>query len=232
MFKPWSMYFAELIGTFLLVLMGVGTAVIGGPEIGTLGIALAFGLALTYGIGPISGCHINPAVTLSLAFGKRFPMQHVLPYIAMQLIGGILGAYAVYLIASGKIGFDVTKGIFPTGLGAHSPNGYSVQAGIMGEMAMTCILCFVALSATRSEFPAGFAGLATGFTLLAIHLLLIPVTNCSVNFARSLGSALFSGQWAVSQLWFFAAAQMTGAIVAALLNHLAYSQTLGKAKKA
>jgi aquaporin Z len=211
---------AELIGTFWLVFGGCGTAVIsaGLPKVGVglLGVALAFGLTLltmAFTIGSISGCHINPAVTIGLWAGKRFPAAEVLPYIIAQVIGGILAASVLYVIASGAAGFDVSNGFAANGYGAHSPGGYSLGAAFVAEVVLTFMFLIVILGSTDKRAPAGFAPIPIGLVLTLIHLISIPITNTSVNPARSTGPALFVGGWALSQLWLFWVAPIAGAAI-------------------
>ena len=213
---------AEFFGTFWLVLGGCGSAVLaaGFPElgIGFAGVALAFGLTLLtmcYAIGHISGCHINPAVTCGLAAGGRFPVKEVVPYIVAQVIGGLVAGAVLYTIASGKAGFDAAaSGFASNGFGAHSPGGYSLPAAGVCEVVMTMFFLIIILGATDERAPAGFAPIAIGLGLTLIHLISIPVTNTSVNPARSTGVALFVGDWAVSQLWLFWLAPIVGAVLA------------------
>jgi aquaporin Z len=215
---------AEFIGTFWLVLGGCGSAVLaaGFPDVGIgfVGVALAFGLTvltMVYAIGPISGCHLNPAVSVGLWAGGRFPASELLPYILAQVAGAIAGAGILYYIASGQAGFDVASGLASNGYGDHSPGGYSLGAGFVTEVVMTMMFLIIILGATHKKAPAGFAGIAIGLGLTLIHLVSIPVTNTSVNPARSTGPALFVGDWAVSQLWMFWTAPIIGAILAGLI---------------
>lgn len=213
-------YFAEFLGTLLLVVGGVGSAVLAGSSIGFIGVAFAFGFTLTllaYCIGPISGCHVNPAVTLGLYFARKFPLSQVIPYILVQLIGAVAGAAIIYVIASGKTGFNVHEGFAANGFGEHSPGGYSALSAAITEILLTALLVFVVLNTTRSQFPSGCNAFAVGITLVVIHLVSIPVTNTSVNFARSLGSAVFIGGPFLTQLWLFAVAHVIAALVAALI---------------
>lgn len=213
---------AEFIGTFWLVFAGCGSAVLAAafPEvgIGLLGVSLAFGLTvvtMAYGIGHISGCHLNPAVSFGLWAGKRFPAAKLLPYIAAQVLGGIVGAGVLYLIASGNPDYSIAaNGLAANGYGAHSPGGYSMLAGLIAEIVLTFIFLVVILGATDKRAPAGFAGLAIGLALALIHLVGIPVTNLSVNPARSTGPALFVGGWAIGELWLFWVAPIVGALLA------------------
>lgn len=215
-------YSAEFLGTFWLVLGGCGSAVLAaafpGVGIGLLGVSLAFGLTvltMAYAIGHISGCHLNPAVSVGLWAGGRFPASQLLPYIIAQVLGAIAAGGVLYLIASGASGFDITKGFASNGYGPHSPGGYTLQAALVCEVVMTMIFLIVILGATDKRAPAGFAPIAIGFALTLIHLISIPVTNTSVNPARSTGVALFVGSWAVSQLWLFWIAPIVGALLGA-----------------
>ena len=211
------------MGTFWLVLGGCGSAVLAAAfpnvGIGLLGVALAFGLTvltMAFAIGHISGCHLNPAVTLGLWAGGRFPASGVVPYIVAQVLGGIAAGGVLYVIASGQAGFDVSAGFASNGYGEHSPGGYSLLAALVCEVVMTGFFLFVIMGATDSRAPAGCAPIAIGLCLTLIHLISIPVTNTSVNPARSTGVALFVGDWAVSQLWLFWVAPIVGAILGAL----------------
>ena len=213
-------YAAELVGTFWLVLGGCGSAVLAAafPEvgIGLLGVSLAFGLTvltMAYAIGHISGAHLNPAVTIGLWAGGRIPASDLLPYIVAQVIGGIAAGGVLYLIASGQAGFDVSSGFASNGYGEHSPGGYSLAAALICEIVMTAVFIFVIMGATSRRAPAGFAPLAIGLCLTLIHLISIPVTNTSVNPARSTGVALYVGDWATAQLWAFWVAPIVGAVV-------------------
>ncbi len=216
---------AEFIGTFWLVLGGAGSAVLSAafPEvgIGLLGVALAFGLTvltMVYAIGHISGCHLNPAVSVGLAVGGRFPYADLPGYIIAQVAGGIVAAFLLYFIASGAPGYDLAvNGLAANGYGEHSPGQYSMMAGLVTEVVMTAMFIFVILGATDKRAPAGFAGIGIGLTLTLIHLISIPVTNTSVNPARSTGPALVVGDWALSQLWLFWLAPLAGAVIAALI---------------
>ena len=218
--KPFA---AEFMGTFWLVLGGCGSAVLAAAfpnvGIGLLGVALAFGLTvltMAFAIGHISGCHLNPAVTLGLWAGGRFPASGVVPYIVAQVLGGIAAGGVLYVIASGQAGFDVSAGFASNGYGEHSPGGYSLLAALVCEVVMTGFFLFVIMGATDSRAPVGFAPIAIGLCLTLIHLISIPVTNTSVNPARSTGVALFVGDWAVGQLWLFWVAPIVGAILGAL----------------
>jgi len=215
---------AEFFGTFWLVLGGCGSAVLAAAfphvGIGLLGVSLAFGLTvltMAFAIGHISGCHLNPAVSVGLWAGGRFPAKDLVPYIVAQVLGAVAAGAVLYLIASGKAGFDVTAGFASNGYGAHSPGGYSLQAALITEVVMTMMFLVVILGATDKRAPQGFAPLAIGLCLTLIHLISIPVTNTSVNPARSTGVALFAGGWAVSQLWLFWLAPIIGAIIGALV---------------
>jgi aquaporin Z len=221
---------AEFIGTFWLVLGGCGSAVISAafPEvgIGLLGVALAFGLTvvtMAYAVGHISGAHFNPAITVGLLASRRFPTSEVLPYIAAQVGGGILAAMILYMIASGKAGFDLGAGFAANGYGEHSPGGYSLGAAFVCEFVMTFMFLFVILGSTDRRAPAGFAPLAIGLALTLIHLISIPVTNTSVNPARSTSQALFVGGWAVAQLWLFWLAPILGGAIAGVLHRAMFS---------
>ncbi|MFC7091951.1 aquaporin Z [Jeongeupia naejangsanensis] len=215
---------AEFIGTFWLVLGGCGSAVLaaGFPQlgIGFAGVSLAFGLTvltMAFAIGHVSGCHLNPAVSLGLVVGGRFPAKELLPYVIAQVLGGIAAAAVLYTIASGKAGFDLAGGFASNGYGAHSPDGYSLMAALVCEVVMTAMFLFVILGATDKRAPAGFAPIAIGLALTLIHLISIPVTNTSVNPARSTGVALFAGGWAIDQLWLFWVAPLIGAAIAGVI---------------
>jgi aquaporin Z len=220
-------YAAEFIGTFWLVLGGCGSAVLaaGFPEvgIGLLGVSLAFGLTvltMAYALGHISGCHLNPAVTVGLWVGGRFPAANVLPYMVAQVLGGIAAAAVLYLIASGQSGFSLSGGFAANGYGAHSPGGYSLLAALVCEVVMTAFFLFVIMGATDSRAPTGLAPIAIGLCLTLIHLISIPITNTSVNPARSTGVALFAGEWAINQLWLFWLAPIAGAMLGAWMYRL------------
>lgn len=215
---------AEFIGTFWLVLGGCGSAVLaaGFPHlgIGFAGVALAFGLTLltmAYAIGHISGCHINPAVTVGLWAGGRFPASDVVPYIVSQVLGAIVASTVLYVIASGAAGFDLSGGFAANGYGAHSPGGYSLGSAAVCEVVMTLMFLFVIMGATDKRVPAGFAPIPIGLVLTLIHLISIPVTKTSVNPARSTGPALFVGGWALAQLWLFWIAPIVGGAMGGLL---------------
>ncbi len=212
---------AEFIGTFWLVFGGCGSAVLAGHLIGAHGVALAFGLTvltMAYAIGHISGCHLNPAVSIGLAVAKRFAAKDLVPYILAQVAGAIAAAALLYGIASGKAGFDAqATGFAANGFAEHSPAGYSMVAALLAELALTFMFLFVILGATDERAPAGFAPLAIGLGLTLIHLVGIPVTNLSVNPARSTGPALFVGGWALQQLWLFWLAPIVGAALAGIV---------------
>lgn len=213
-------YGAEFIGTFWLVLGGCGSAVLAAAfpnvGIGLLGVALAFGLTvltMAYAIGHISGCHLNPAVSIGLYVGGRFEAKELVPYIIAQVLGGIAAGGVLYLIASGKAGFDVAAGFASNGYGEHSPGGYSLTAALITEVVMTLMFLVIIIGATDKRAPQGFAPIAIGLGLTLIHLISIPVTNTSVNPARSTGVALYVGGWAISQLWLFWIAPIVGAAI-------------------
>lgn len=214
---------AELVGTFWLVFGGCGSAVIAAAfpavGIGLLGVALAFGLTvltMAYAIGHISGCHLNPAVSVGLWAGRRFPTRDVVPYVVAQVLGAIAGAAVLYVIASGHEGFSASSGFAANGYGAHSPGGYSLVAGLVAEVVLTAMFVFIILGATDDRAPKGFAPIAIGLGLTLIHLIGIPVTNVSVNPARSTGPALFVGGWALAQLWLFWLAPLGGALLSGI----------------
>jgi aquaporin Z len=215
---------AEAIGTFWLTFGGCGSAVLAAafPQvgIGLLGVSFAFGLTvltMAYSIGHISGCHLNPAVTLGLTTGGRFPASQVVPYWIAQVIGAAVGAAVLYVIASGAAGFDVAKGFASNGYGEHSPGGYGLGAAFLMEVVMTAAFLFIIMGATHGRAPAGFAPIAIGLGLTLIHLVSIPVTNTSVNPARSTGPALFVGGWALAQLWLFWVAPLLGGAIGGFL---------------
>ncbi|QIZ76920.1 aquaporin Z [Ferrimonas lipolytica] len=215
---------AECLGTFWLVLGGCGSAVLAAafPDvgIGLLGVSLAFGLTvltMAFAIGHISGCHLNPAVSFGLWSGGRFSSAELLPYIVAQVIGAVAGAAVLYVIASGQAGFDAGAGFAANGYGAHSPGGYSLVAALVTEVVMTFMFLIIILGATDQRAPQGLAPIAIGLALTLIHLISIPVTNTSVNPARSTGVALFQGDWAISQLWLFWLAPIVGAILAGVV---------------
>jgi len=212
---------AEFLGTFWLVFGGCGSAVLAcnfpDAGIGFVGVALAFGLTLltmAYTIGPISGCHINPAVSVGLWAAGRFPAGKLAPYIIAQVLGGIAAGGVLYIIASGAAGFDLTNGFASNGYGEHSPGGYSLTAAIVVEIVTTMFFVLVILAATEKRVPAGFAPVAIGLALTLVHLISVPVTNTSVNPARSTGVAVYVGDWAMSQLWVFWVTPLIGAILA------------------
>ncbi|WED25802.1 aquaporin Z [Vibrio sp. DW001] len=218
-------YIAELFGTFWLVLGGCGSAVLAAafPDvgIGLLGVSLAFGLTvltMAYAIGHISGCHLNPAVSIGLWAGGRFEAKELMPYIISQVIGGVLAGGVLFIIASGQPGFDaVASGFAANGYGEHSPGQYSIMSALVIEVVMTMMFLVVILGATDNRAPAGFAPIAIGLCLTLIHLISIPVTNTSVNPARSTGVALYTGDWAMSQLWLFWVAPIIGAVLGAMV---------------
>ena len=216
-------YAAEGIGTFWLTFAGCGSAVLAAafPDvgIGLLGVSLAFGLTvitMAYAIGHVSGCHLNPAVTIGLYAGGRFPANQILPYIVAQVAGGIIAAGLLYIIASGAPGFSLAGGFAANGYAEHSPGGYNIVAAFAMELVMTAVFLFVIMGATHGKAPAGFAPLAIGLALVLIHLVSIPVTNTSVNPARSTGPALFVGGWALGQLWLFWVAPIIGGVIGAV----------------
>jgi aquaporin Z len=223
---------AEFIGTYWLVLGGCGSAVLAAafPEvgIGLVGVSFAFGLTvltMAYAIGHISGCHLNPAVSLGLVIGGRFAAKDLGPYVIAQVIGAVAAAATLLYIASGKPGFELASGLASNGYGEHSPGGYSMLSGLVTEVVMTAMFLLIILGATDKRAPAGFAPIAIGFGLTLIHLISIPVTNTSVNPARSTGPALLVGDWAISQLWLFWAAPLAGAVIAGLLYRLLFSDS-------
>jgi aquaporin Z len=226
-----KIYLAEFLGTFWLVLGGCGSAVLAAafPDvgIGLLGVALAFGLTvltMAYAIGHISGCHLNPAVSVGLWAGGRFPANQLLPYIVAQVVGAVVAGGLLYVIASGKAGFDVSAGFAANGYGAHSPGGYSLLAALVSEVVMTMMFLLVILGATDKRAPQGMAPVAIGLCLTLIHLISIPVTNTSVNPARSTGVAVFVGDWAIAQLWLFWLAPIVGAILGAVIYRFISSE--------
>lgn len=224
-------YSAEFLGTFWLVIGGCGSAVLAatfpGVGIGLLGVSLAFGLTvltMAYAIGPISGCHLNPAVSLGLWASGRFKSSDLIPYIVAQVLGAIAAGAVLYVIASGAPGFDVSKGFAANGYGAHSPGGYSLHAALLIELVMTMFFLLIILGATDKHAPTGFAPISTGLALTLIHLISIPVTNTSVNPARSTGVAVFVSGWALDQLWLFWVAPIFGALLGALVYRLVLSE--------
>lgn len=223
---------AEFLGTFWLVLGGCGSAVLAAAfpnvGIGLHGVSLAFGLTvltMAYAIGHISGCHLNPAVSIGLWAGGRFPANKLVPYIIAQVLGAIAAGAVLYFIASGAAGFDVTKGFASNGFDAHSPGGYSMGAALVTEIVMTMFFLLVILGSTDKRAPAGFAPIAIGLALTLIHLISIPVTNTSVNPARSTGVAVFVGDWAMEQLWLFWVAPIIGAVLGAVAYRFIASET-------
>jgi aquaporin Z len=215
-------YLAEAVGTCVLVIGGCGSAVLAGDKIGFLGVSIAFGLsllAMVYTIGPISGCHINPAVTAGLLLARKIEPRAAGFYVVAQIVGALIGAAVVWLIASGAPGgYDpAVKGLAANGFDAHSPGGYGLIAALVAEVVLTAFLVFTVLGATDVKAPVGFAGLAIGLVLVLIHLVGIPVTNTSVNPARSIGPAVFVGGWAIAQLWLFIVAPLVGAGLAAVI---------------
>lgn len=220
-------YGAEFLGTFWLVLGGCGSAVLAAafPEvgIGLLGVSLAFGLTvltMAFAIGHISGCHLNPAVSVGLWAGGRFPASQLLPYIVAQVLGGVAAGAVLYVIANGTAGFDLSAGFASNGYGEHSPGGYSLVAAAVCEVVMTMFFILIILGATDKRAPAGFAPIAIGLALTLIHLISIPVTNTSVNPARSTGVAVFVGDWATAQLWLFWVAPIVGGVLGAIAYRL------------
>lgn len=226
---------AEFFGTFWLVLGGCGSAVLAaafpGLGIGFVGVALAFGLTvltMAFAIGHVSGCHLNPAVTIGLWAGGRVKASDVIPYIVSQVLGGIAGAGILYVIASGQIGFDINGGFASNGYGDHSPGGYNLTSALVTEVVMTFMFLFIILGSTDERAPKGFAPIAIGLGLTLIHLISIPVTNTSVNPARSTGPAVFVGGWALSQLWLFWVAPIIGAALAGFVYNLVAGKNVSK----
>jgi aquaporin Z len=216
---------AEFFGTFWLVFGGCGSAVLAaafpGLGIGFVGVSLAFGLTvltMAFAIGHVSGCHLNPAVSVGLVVGKRFPASELIPYIVAQVAGAIVASGVLYIIASGKAGFSLDGGFASNGYGDHSPGGYSLLACFVAEVVLTCFFLLVILGSTDERAPKGFAPIAIGLCLTLIHLISIPVTNTSVNPARSTGPALFVHGWALSQLWLFWVAPILGAIIGGIIS--------------
>ena len=223
--------FAEFLGTFWLVFGGCGSAVLAAAfpnvGIGLLGVSLAFGLTvltMAFAIGHISGCHLNPAISVGLWAGGRFPAKELPPYIVAQVAGAIVAGGVLYLIASGKPGFDLSPGFAANGYGTHSPGGYSLLAALITEVVMTMMFLLVIMGATDKRAPQGFAPIAIGLCLTLIHLISIPVTNTSVNPARSTGVAVFVGDWAISQLWLFWVAPIIGGMVGAAIYRFIASE--------
>ena len=229
---------AEFFGTFWLVFGGCGSAVLAAafPQlgIGFYGVALAFGLTvltMAFAIGHISGCHLNPAISLGLVVGKRFPASELLPYVIAQVLGAVAAAGVLFVIASGAPGFDVHAGFASNGYGEHSPGGYSLLAGIVAEVVLTAFFLMVIMGATDRRAPKGFAPIAIGLCLTLIHLVCIPVTNTSVNPARSTGPALFAGGWALQQLWMFWVAPLIGGALGGGIYHAFFSESQSDLKK-
>jgi aquaporin Z len=223
-------YGAEFLGTFWLVMGGCGSAVLAAsfPQvgIGLHGVSLAFGLTvltMAYALGPVSGCHLNPAVSVGLWAAGRFPAQQLLPYIVSQVLGGIAAAFVLYLIASGAAGFELSHGFATNGFGEHSPGGYSLESAFLCEVVMTLFFLLVILGSTDARAPVGFAPIAIGLALTLIHLISIPVTNTSVNPARSTAVAMVQGGWALQQLWLFWVAPLAGALLGAVVYRLVAS---------
>jgi aquaporin Z len=222
---------AEFFGTFWLVFGGCGSAVLAagfpGLGIGFAGVALAFGLTvltMAFAIGPISGCHLNPAVSAGLVAGKRFPAAELLPYVVAQLLGAVAASGVLYVIASGKEGFELSAGFASNGYGAHSPGGYSLLACLVAEIVLTFFFLMIIMGSTDKRAPAGFAPIAIGLGLTLIHLVGIPVTNTSVNPARSTAPAIFVGGWAIQQLWLFWVAPLIGGVVGGGLYHALFEE--------
>jgi aquaporin Z len=220
-------YTAELVGTFVLVFGGVGTAVLAGDAVGALGVSIAFGLALlamVYAIGPISGCHINPAVTFGMVLTRKIAPNRAGGYVIAQVIGATLAAGLIWAIAQDTpAGYDPgVMGLGANGYDDHSPNGFGMLAALLIETVLTAVLVFTVLGATHRAAPVGFAGVAIGLVLALIHLVSIPVTNTSVNPARSIGPAIFVGDWSISQLWVFVAAPLAGAVIAVMIYQLTH----------
>jgi aquaporin Z len=226
-------YFAELVGTAALVLIGCGSAVIAGSHIGYYGIAFAFGLTvlvMVYAIGPISGCHINPAITISMWVADKIKGKDAIFYIVAQCIGGIIGAGVLWAIASGKANFSLAvNGLGQNGYGVNSPGGYSLLACFIAEIVLTALFLFVIFGATHKDAPKGFAGIAIGFSLVLIHLVGIPITGTSVNPARSLGPAVFVGGDALSQLWLFIVAPIIGGVITAIIWKYCFEEKVNPA---
>lgn len=233
---------AEFLGTFWLVFGGCGSAVLAAKflaesninlGIGLLGVSFAFGLTvmtMAYAIGHVSGCHLNPAVSVGLCVGKRFPASELAPYVIAQVLGAIAGAGMLYLIASGKAGFSLSGGLASNGYADHSPDGYSLIAGLVAEIVLTFFFLIIILGATDERAPKGFAPIAIGLGLTLIHLISIPVTNTSVNPARSTGPAVFVGGWALAQLWMFWVAPIVGAVLAGVVYPLLTGEETSRAE--
>jgi aquaporin Z len=222
---------AEFFGTFWLVFGGCGSAVLAaafpGLGIGFVGVALAFGLTvltMAFAIGPISGCHLNPAISAGLVAGKRFPASELLPYVVAQVLGAIAASGVLHVIASGKEGFELSAGFASNGYGAHSPGGYSLTACLVAEIVLTFFFLMIIMGSTDKRAPAGFAPIAIGLGLTLIHLISIPVTNTSVNPARSTAPAIFVGGWAIQQLWLFWVAPLIGGVVGGGLYHAIFEE--------
>lgn len=214
-------YFIEFCGSAVLITMGLGSAVIAGDTIGALGIGLAFGLTvmfLIYTIGSQSECHINPGVTLVMFLSGKVSFADALFYIIMQLLGGMVGGYIVYLVAVGKAGFDLSLGFEANGFGVHSPDGYSMYSVMLAEFLMTSVLLMAVFSTLQPGFPAGFSGLFIGLVLMTVHLVSLPISNTSVNFARSVGAAFVERGWALEQLWLFAVTQVGAAVFVSIVQ--------------
>jgi aquaporin Z len=212
-----QVFVAELVGTFVLVFGGCGSAIFAGAHIGYAGVAFAFGLSLlvmAYAIGPISGCHVNPAVSISLAIARKIKAGMLPIYIIAQLVGAVIAGALLWLVASGVPGFDISQGFATNGFAEHSPGGYGLVSCLVAEIVLTFFLVFTVLGTTHPKFPAGFGGIPIGFVLVLIHLVGIPITNTSVNPARSIGVAVFQGGWALAQLWLFIVAPIIGGILA------------------
>jgi aquaporin Z len=229
---------AEFMGTFWLVFCGCGSAVLAaafpGVGIGLLGVALAFGLSvltMAYAIGHISGAHLNPAVSIGMWAGGRLPAKDLVPHIVAQLLGGIVGAALLYAIASGKSGFSAAAGFAANGYGDQSPGGYALYAGLMSEVVMTFIFVMVIIGATDDRAPKGLAPIAIGVCLTLIHLVSIPITNTSVNPARSIGPAIFAGSWALGQVWLFIVAPIGGALLAGLASRMFGEKVVRRARR-
>jgi len=213
-----QVFVAELVGTFVLVFGGCGAAIFAGAHIGYMGVAFAFGLSLlvmAYAIGPISGCHVNPAVSIGLALARKIPGSMLFIYIIAQIVGAVIAGGVLLAVATGTPGFDISQGFATNGYGDHSPGGYNLLACLVAEIVLTFFLVFTVLGTTHPKFPPGFAGIPIGFVLALIHLVGIPITNTSVNPARSIGVAVFQGGWALAQLWLFIVAPLLGALLAA-----------------
>ena len=213
-----QVFLAELVGTFVLVFGGCGAAIFAGAHIGYAGVAFAFGLSLlvmAYAVGPISGCHVNPAVSIGLALARKLPAGMLFIYIIAQVVGAVLAGGVLLVVASGTSGFNLSQGFATNGYAEHSPGGYNLLACLIAEIILTFFLVFTVLGTTHPKFPAGFGGIPIGFVLVLIHLVGIPITNTSVNPARSIGVAVFQGGWALAQLWLFIVAPILGALLAA-----------------